>query len=507
MAGGGGFRRLFTVPFAAAQLPAFPDDFGDEGFLMLQAALMDDRVGGADGGNGLQDFLQAAFGVVVGRVDFEVFEEFAGLGQNDAADGHEIAVEIHRADERLEGIGERAGALAAAIGLLAAAHHQVAADAEALGEDVEAVAGDDAGADFGEVAFAEIGKLVEKILGEDELKDGVAEEFEALIIEMMALRFVPEAGVGERLREEQGVAEFVFEALFERVHAGRTRGLFTPSTGWQMPSLRRGETASGLRSGGWHSRSNKMSDAATLQSKNPWPKAVTIMVVVGIFGGSGLLVVRMLRDMPGATLDKGTELVKTLGGEAAKVALAFNEKTVREEFISHAAELAGTSRFQFATLKEGEIFQREETGSTAWGLIPLPKVVVEARAPVEYSYYLDFAGPWEFARTGQVLTVFPPAIAANPPALDVSALQFYTLEGSVWRNDGAVRERLKDTLTGALRKRAVTNAALVRETGRQRLAEFVEKWLAEKFSDGHDLRVKVVFPDERPLSPAEKSAR
>ncbi len=249
-----------------------------------------------------------------------------------------------------------------------------------------------------------------------------------------------------------------------------------------------------------------MPDAATLQSKNPWPKAVTIMVVVGIFGGSGLLIVRMLRDMPGAALDKGTELVRTLGGEAAKVARAFNEKTVREEFISHAAELAGTSRFQFATLREGEIFQREESGSTAWGLIALPKVVVEARAPVEYSYYLDFAGTWEFARTGQALTVFPPPIAANPPALDVSALQFYTLEGSLWRNDGAVRERLKDTLTGALRKRAVTNAALVRETGRQRLAEFVEKWLAEKFSDGRDLRVKVVFPDERPLSPAEKSA-
>ena len=249
-----------------------------------------------------------------------------------------------------------------------------------------------------------------------------------------------------------------------------------------------------------------MPDTATLQRKNPWPKAVTVMVVASIFGGSGLLVVRMLRDMPGAALDKGAELVKTLGGEAAKVARAFNEQTVREEFISHAAELAGTSRFQFATLREGEIFQREESGSTAWGLIALPKVVVEARAPVEYSYWLDFAGPWEFTRTGQVLTVFPPAIAANPPALDVSALQFYTLEGSIWRNDGAVRERLKDTLTGALRKRADKNSGLVRETGRQRLAEFVEKWLAEKFSDGRDLRVKVVFPDERPLSPAEKSA-
>ena len=250
-----------------------------------------------------------------------------------------------------------------------------------------------------------------------------------------------------------------------------------------------------------------MPDATPFPSTSSWPKAVTIIVVTGLFSGGGLLALRMLRDMPGAALDKGAAMLKTLGGEAAKVARAFNETTVRQEFVSHAAELAGTSRFQFATLKEGETFQREEAGSTAWGLIPLPKVVVEARAPVEYSYYLDFTGAWEFARAGQTLTVFPPPIMANPPALDVSALQFYTLEGSVWRNDGKVRDRLKDTLSTALRERATKNAGLVREVGRQRLAEFVEKWLAEKFSDARDLRVKVVFPDERPLSPAEKSAR
>ncbi len=474
---------------------------------MLGTALMNDRVGGADGGNGLEDFLEPSFGIVVVGVYLEVFEKFTRFGQNDTADGDKIAVEIHRADERLEGVGQRAGAVASAVGFFATAHHEVAAEVEAVGEDAESVAGDDAGADFREIAFGELGKLIEQMLGEDELQDGVAEEFEALIVEMMALGFVSETGVSQRFREQQGIAEFVFEALFEWVHAGRTRALFTPTIGWQMPTRQRGETASFLRSGEWHSRSNKMPDAETLQRKSPWPKAVTIMVVAGIFGGSGLLFVRMLRDMPGATLDKGTAIIKTLGGEAAKVARAFNERTVREEFISHAAEMAGTSRFQFATLREGEIFQREEAGSTAWGLIALPKVVVEARAPVEYSYYLDFTGRWEFAREGQVLTVFAPPIAANPPALDVSALQFYTLEGSVWRNDGAVRERLKDTLSGALRKRAEKNAGLVREVGRQRLAEFVEKWLAEKFSDGRDLRVKVVFPDERPLSPAEKSAR
>ena len=245
---------------------------------------------------------------------------------------------------------------------------------------------------------------------------------------------------------------------------------------------------------------------APQQRKSSWPKAVTIMVVTALVAGVVFYGLRMLREMPAAAIARSTELVGAIGGEAAKVARAFNEKTIREEFVSRATEMAGTSRFQFASLRQEETFQRSEAGSTAWGLVPLPTVVVGARGPVEYTYYLDFAGPWEFATTDSELTVFPPAIAANPPALDVSALQFYTLEGSVWRKDGAVRERLRESLSAALIERAAKNTGLVREVGRQRLAEFVEKWLAEKFSDGARLRVKVVFPDERPLSPEEKKA-
>jgi hypothetical protein len=37
------------------------------------------------------------------------------------------------------------------------------------------------------------------------------------------------------------------------------------------------------------------------------------------------------------------------------------------------------------------------------------------------------------------------------------------------------------------------------------LTAFVEKWLAEKFSDGAQFQVKVVFPDER-VSAGEKRA-
>lgn len=41
------------------------------------------------------------------------------------------------------------------------------------------------------------------MLRDDQLQNGVAEKFQALIIEMMALGFVPQARVGQRFREQK----------------------------------------------------------------------------------------------------------------------------------------------------------------------------------------------------------------------------------------------------------------------------------------------------------------
>jgi hypothetical protein len=244
----------------------------------------------------------------------------------------------------------------------------------------------------------------------------------------------------------------------------------------------------------------------TATAKNPWPRVVTILGLLALLLGAGLWTLHRLAGMPGAALGQGTALIKEFGGQVATVARAFREGTVREEFLSHAAALTGTSRFQFATLHQGETFQRSEKDNIAWGLIALPKVVVQAQAPVEYTYYLDLQAPWEFRQEGKKITVLAPPISANTPALDVSALTFYTLEGSVWRDENAVRERLRESLTATLRKRARENERLVREIGRQKVAEFVEHWLGEKFGDGRDYQVKVIFPDEVPANPPEKSA-
>jgi hypothetical protein len=239
--------------------------------------------------------------------------------------------------------------------------------------------------------------------------------------------------------------------------------------------------------------------------KNPWPWLVAAVAMVTVLVAGAVFMAREILHAPAGLVEKTGELIDKSGARLREVAAAFQQGTLRTEFLSQATEIAGTSRFQFATLKQAESFKREESGSMAWGWIPLPKVVVLAVAPVEYGYFLDFAGPWEFEREGESVIVYPPAITPNTPAIDVSALTFYTLEGSLWRDEQRAKDRLRQSLTEALQARSVQNAGLVREVGRQRLAAFVEKWLSDKFSDGGNFHVKVIFPDERVNAPEAKA--
>jgi len=52
------------------------------------------------------------------------------------------------------------------------------------------------------------------MFGKDQLEDGVSEEFQALIVEMMALGLVPKAGVGQSLRQQERISKLVTDALF-----------------------------------------------------------------------------------------------------------------------------------------------------------------------------------------------------------------------------------------------------------------------------------------------------
>lgn len=233
--------------------------------------------------------------------------------------------------------------------------------------------------------------------------------------------------------------------------------------------------------------------------RSAWPLVVAVLGLAAILVGGVAFVARRAVSLPADLVREGQKALADL----RSVAAAFRTGTITTTFGRESTALAGTSRLQFATLRQDEVFSRRDQRSLFWGQLPLPDVVVEARAPVEYTYYLDFEKPWTFRLEGETLRVRAPAIEWNAPAIDASALRYEVREGSVLRDEAAVLAALRASLTEATRQRARENVALVRETGRSKAADFVTTWLKGRFDDAKNLRVEVAFADEsRQLAPS-----
>jgi hypothetical protein len=229
---------------------------------------------------------------------------------------------------------------------------------------------------------------------------------------------------------------------------------------------------------------------------NPWTKNMIWLVVIGVVALNSALIFRSCRNLPGETLDKAGKVVEKTGKALADVASAFRQGTIRTEFLSYATTVTNQHYLQFATLKQNEIFTRSESATTGFGYIPLPDVVVEARAPVETTYYLDLNAKWDFVLKGNVVHVLAPPIRFNKPSVDASAITYEVKKG--YLKTAEATENLKKSISSLAMLKAKENASLVRENGRRQTAEFVERWLLKGFTDGKQYSVKVLFADEKP---------
>ncbi len=232
------------------------------------------------------------------------------------------------------------------------------------------------------------------------------------------------------------------------------------------------------------------------QSRWPWVVAVTIIVLALIAASVFLYIFQSLRDAPGDALRGGQEIAgKALAG-MIELAEAFRRGTVETSFRGYSREAKGTSRLQFAQVTEDVRFERRDQAALFWGYVDLPQVIVAAQAPVEYTFYVDLDGPWEFRRQDDVLTVTAPPIAFNRPAVDVSALQMEVVSGSLIRDEAAALERLRKGITWMALRRAHGHKRDVREEARQQIERFVRTWLEGSFVDAGNYRVEVRFQDE-----------
>jgi len=232
-----------------------------------------------------------------------------------------------------------------------------------------------------------------------------------------------------------------------------------------------------------------------------WAWPVMWMVTVAILAGAGLYVFKSCRDLPGDTLRQTGHLAEQIGQQARSVAAALRQGTITTTFTSYATTLSGSQFLQFASLSQQETFTRTDE-STLLGYIPLPEVIVEASAPVTYTYYLDLNAHWDFVLRDGVIWVTAPDIKYNKPALDVSRITYEVKKDSHFRNTSEAMENLRSSMTWMSYRKAQANIPLVRETCRQQTEAFVQNWLAKSFADGKKYPVKVRFRTEKPAPEA-----
>lgn len=224
----------------------------------------------------------------------------------------------------------------------------------------------------------------------------------------------------------------------------------------------------------------------------PWLRAVMWVAIVLIVVGGGVFVLWSCHRIPGEVLEQTGKVITKAEQALRDVASAFARGTVTSSFISYATTIDPTHYLQFATLNQMEIFSRSD--ERTFGYIPLPEVVVEARAPIEYTYYVDFNGAWNFLLEDGVVNVFAPPIRFNKPAVDASKISYEVRKGMF--GSAKVQEDLKKSISLLATQKAQQNINLVREVGRKQIGDFVERWLIETYADGRRYPVKVYFPDE-----------
>ncbi len=229
------------------------------------------------------------------------------------------------------------------------------------------------------------------------------------------------------------------------------------------------------------------------ESRWRWP-LVAALLGFGFLALAAYVFHRVQR-LPGELLEDG----RSIASELRSVAAAFKTGTITTTFVSYAAEMSGSQKLQFASLKETEVFERTDRAQVLWGQLELPEVVVRAEAPVEYTYYLDLEDRWDFLLEGPTVRVQAPPIRFNTPAIDVSRLRYEVKSGSVFRDEALALENLKRGLGELSRARAGENVALVRELGRKQTAEFVRTWLLSRYDDASSYHIEVMFADEAPI--------
>jgi hypothetical protein len=178
---------------------------------------------------------------------------------------------------------------------------------------------------------------------------------------------------------------------------------------------------------------------------------------------------------------------------------------VTQQFHNEFVKISATQRLTVAELTQTCTITRRDSRSVLWQTIPLGEVVVAARVPTTFGYYVDLErGPWQFAQRGGVLHVTCPPLEAAAPAAKVSEIE-YLVQGSWLRRSDPVLEQVRASLDEQLARTARQNIPVIREFARRKVAEFVRTWAIGQYGvAAAEVPIAVRFADEPDTAPEDR---
>lgn len=233
-----------------------------------------------------------------------------------------------------------------------------------------------------------------------------------------------------------------------------------------------------------------------------WP--FVVLVVLGLVWLTVDRACRSVQDGP-------RKAVQEAADAATAVAERFRTGRITTTFTAALPHLEpGGANLELASYEAVETFTRSDERAIFFDLIPLGTTVSEIRVPVTYRYHVRLADSWQLDVRGSVCVVrAPPLRPTLPPSLHTDRMEKRIREGWLRFDAQAQMATLEKGLTPALSARAASPAslALVRDTCRKRVAEFVRDWLLreDQWRDDRFTAVTVTFEDER-TDPAALSA-
>jgi len=231
-----------------------------------------------------------------------------------------------------------------------------------------------------------------------------------------------------------------------------------------------------------------------------WPAVAVIVAWLGYLAVHETC--RAMREAPGSAVKEAAEAV-------GAIAERFRSGRITTTFTAALPRLQpGGAVLELASYEAVETFRR--TDERAVLFVPLGTNVTEIRAPVTYRYHVRLDDPWHLdVRDGVCLVRAPRLRPTLPPAVHTHRMEKRGERGWLRFDLEEQMDELERSITPTLIQRASDprTLSLVRETCRQRVAEFVRNWLLQEshWRDDRFTAVSVTFADE-PTRPSGSPA-